>query len=212
MVTLVKHEWHQCDVQYTYELDLDTLAQIYPDMKKKELKALLKQIEKGEADIEDIVNDAWDNDVELEWDHQYDNMWTMSKGGYDVSYELGDEDSYHREPEPLPPTHKCTKCKWIGQSYDADWKYPTEGSDEEMTKICPYCESETELTEVGLQKQKEHEELMAQWAKEEEEALALEQSEESSSDVLELEAAFAELEKTVEEQKKIKKSKKSKKD
>ena len=31
MVTIVKHEWHSTDRQYTYELDEDTLSEIYPD-------------------------------------------------------------------------------------------------------------------------------------------------------------------------------------
>jgi len=39
MVTLVKHEWHQVDAQFAFELDMDKLAEIYPEMKKKELKS-----------------------------------------------------------------------------------------------------------------------------------------------------------------------------
>ena len=88
MVTLVKHEWHQVDSQFAFELDIDKLAEIYPDLKKKELKQLMKQIENGEADVETIINDAWENDVEIEWDRQYDDWWTDRKGGYDIDYEL----------------------------------------------------------------------------------------------------------------------------
>jgi len=31
MVTIDKHEWHQVDAQFAYELDDDTLREIYPD-------------------------------------------------------------------------------------------------------------------------------------------------------------------------------------
>ena len=46
MVTIVKHEWHSVDSQFAYELTEDDLSEIYPDLKKKEIKSLLKQIEK----------------------------------------------------------------------------------------------------------------------------------------------------------------------
>ena len=114
MVTIVKHEWHQVDSQFAYELDKDDLELIYPDMDEDELEKLWQEVESGEADIESIIQDAWNNDYEIEWDRQYDDWWTDRKGGYDITYEYGDEDSWHYEPPPPEPTHKCTKCKWIG--------------------------------------------------------------------------------------------------
>jgi hypothetical protein len=92
MVTLVKHEWHQVDSQFAIELDESLLAEIYPDLDEDELSSKMAQIESGEIDIEDLINDAMDNDVELEWDRQYDDWWTERKGGYEVTYELGDGD------------------------------------------------------------------------------------------------------------------------
>ena len=168
MVTIVKHEWHSHDRQYTHELDADTLGEIYPEMDEDEIANLLQQIENGEADIEDIINEAWNNDVELDWEFQYDDCWTDRKGGYEVTYELGDEDSYHHEPPPPEPTHKCTKCKWVGQSYDADWVWPEDETGmKEAKKVCPMCDSDTELTEVGLKEEKEKQERAAKWAQEE---------------------------------------------
>jgi hypothetical protein len=168
MVTLVKHEWHQVDSQFAYELDVDTLAEIYPDMKKRELKQLMKQIESGEADVEEIINEAWNNDIEIEWERQYDDWWTDRKGGYEITYELGDEDSWHHTPPPPEPTHKCTKCKWVGQSYDADWKWEDENGNryEESKKICPMCESDTKLTEQGLKEEADRAKWDAEWAAE----------------------------------------------
>jgi hypothetical protein len=92
MVTLVKHEWHQVDSQFALELDEATLAEIYPDLDEDEVSALMTQIESGEIDIEDIVNRAMDNDVELEWDRTYDDWWTERKGGFEVTYELGENE------------------------------------------------------------------------------------------------------------------------
>lgn len=165
MVTIVKHEWHQVDAQFAYELTEETLAEIYPDLKKKEIKKMLKDIENGEVDVETIINDAWENDVEIEWDRQYDDWWTDRKGGYEVTYELGDESSWV-DNTPPPPTHKCTKCKWTGQSYDADWWWPeehtTDDLETEAKKVCPYCESDIELTPEGVIKEEESKKRMAE--------------------------------------------------
>lgn len=166
MVTLVKHEWHQVDVQYAIEIDEAILAEIYPDLDEDEIATMLQQISDGEIDVEEVANDAYENDVELEWEHQYDDMWTMRKGGYDVTYELGDENSYHHEPEPPEPTHKCTKCKWTGQSYEADWFWPENPTNDdfevEAKKVCPYCESDIELTEHGIVEEEARKKRMAE--------------------------------------------------
>jgi hypothetical protein len=168
MVTIVKHEWHQHDRQYAIELDEALLSEIYPDKEEDEIKVILDGIADGTYDFEDVINDAYENDVEIEWDFQYDDCWTDRKGGYDVTYELGDEDSWHSEPEPAPHTHKCTKCKWTGQQYEADWQWEDKDGNtyDEAKKVCPYCESDTELTEAGIQAEKESAERTARWAKE----------------------------------------------
>lgn len=162
MVTLVKHEWHQHDRQYAIELDEDLLSEIYPDLDEEEIAAKLKDIENGEIEVEEVMNDAWDNDVEIEWDFQYDDCWTDRKGGYDITYELGNADSWV-EPEKAPEsTHKCTKCKWTGQSYDAEWVWPDEGQEGEAKKVCPMCDSELELTEHGKHQEEKRAKLMAE--------------------------------------------------
>jgi hypothetical protein len=116
VVTIVKHEWHQVDSQFAYELTKDTLEEIYPDMDEDELDQLWTDVEYGDADLDQILQDAWSNDVEIEWDRQYDDWWTDRKGGYDITYEYGDEDSWHHEPPPPEPTHKGPKWPWRGQS------------------------------------------------------------------------------------------------
>jgi hypothetical protein len=194
MVTLVKHEWHQVDRQYAFEVDIDLLAEIYPDMKKKELKQRLKELESEEYSIEDLIEDACQNDVEIEWEQQYEDCWTDRKGGYDVTYEVGDEHSWHKEPEPPAPTHKCTKCKWEGQSYDAEWIWEDlEGNHiDDPRKVCPYCESEVALTEAGIKEAEEKakwlEEFNEDWEKHADDT-------ELDEDVLALEEALREADK-----------------
>ena len=192
MVTIVKHEWHQHDRQYAIEIDEALLSEIYPDKEEDEIKVILDGIADGTYDYEDVINDAYENDVEIEWEFQYDDCWTDRKGGYDVTYELGDESSWHSEPEPPPHTHKCTKCKWTGQSYDAEWSWMDKDGAEidDPRKVCPYCESDTELTEAGIKDKKESDERTARWAKE---AVEEEDDEEEPIDASELEAALEEL-------------------
>lgn len=95
MVTLVKHEYHQVDSQFAFELDDKKLSEIYPNLSTDEISALLEKITNGEKPIDEIVEDAYNNDVDLEWEGQYDDWWTVRKGGYEVIYELGDESSWH---------------------------------------------------------------------------------------------------------------------
>lgn len=90
MVKLIKHEWHSVDSQFTFELDLDKLQEIYPDASDKELKKMLKDIKKGEYDIETLMNDAMDNSVDIDWEREYDDWWSERKGGYEVTYEVDD--------------------------------------------------------------------------------------------------------------------------
>jgi len=189
MVTIVKHEWHQHDRQYAIEIDEELLGEIYPDLDEDEIKQKLADIELGEVDYEEVFSDAMENDVEIDWEFQYDDCWTDRKGGYDVTYELGDESSWVVEPEPAPHTHKCTNCKWTGQSYDAEWSWVDKNGTEidEPRKVCPYCESDTELTEAGVIAEKESAERTARWAKETAE------DDEELVDEAELEEALEEL-------------------
>lgn len=154
MVTIVKHEWHQHDRQYAIELDEGLLREIYPDLDEAEIAAKLQEITNGEIDIEDVINDANENGVEIEWDFQYDDCWTDRKGGYEITYELGDENSW-TEPEKEPePTRKCTKCRWTGQGYATRTVCLNESGDilpddsEEEYKstkeVCPMCDSDVE--------------------------------------------------------------------
>ena len=174
MVTLVKHEWHQVDSQFALELDEALLSEIYPDLDDDEIANMLEQIENGEISVDEVVEAAYDNDVELNWDRQYDDWWTDRKGGYDVTYELGDESSWHEPDAPPEPTHKCTKCRWTGSKYETANQYLREDgsvisdyfeSDEDSHStrdVCPMCDSDVELTEEGQKREEEYKKLMAE--------------------------------------------------
>lgn len=185
MVTIVKHEWHQHDRQYAIELDEALLSEIYPDLDEDEIAQKLADIESGEVDYEEVINDAYENDVEIQWDFQYDDCWTDRKGGYEVTYELGDESSWVAPDTPPEPTHKCTKCKWTGQSYEAEWQWQDEAGAEldEARHVCPMCESELELTEHGVTEEETKKKRMAEI-----DAMLAETDEEA-----ELEAEFEDL-------------------
>jgi hypothetical protein len=191
MVTIVKHEWHQHDRQYAIEIDEALLSEIYPDKEEDEIKVILDGIADGTYDYEDVLNDANDNDVDIEWEFQYDDCWTDRKGGYDVTYELGDESSWHIEPEPPKPTHKCSNCKWVGQSYDAEWTWVYKGGKklDEAVKTCPMCDSNLVLTEAGILEETARKEREAKWKEEE----MLDEEDEVLVDEAELEEALEEL-------------------
>ena len=88
MVQIVKHEWHQVDRQFLFDLDLDTLQKIFPDKTKKDLKLTIKSIEKNEVDLETLLQIAHDNGVDIDWEPDYDDWWTERKGGYEVTFEV----------------------------------------------------------------------------------------------------------------------------
>ena len=178
MVTIVKHEWHQHDRQYAIELDENLLREIYPDHDDDEIASLLEELENNEADIDEILSDAYDNDIEIEWDFQYDDCWTDRKGGYEVTYEYGDEDSWVEPDKEPEPTHKCTKCRWTGQSYNTltqhlredgtviEDYYSSEEESDTTKDVCPMCDSDVELTEVGVKEEVERKEREERWARE----------------------------------------------
>jgi len=88
MVQVMKHEWHQVDAQYLAEIDEDLLSEIYPDLDEDEIAAKMADLESGEITVDEIMEDAWENDVEIQWDSHYEDWWTSRKGGYEVTYDI----------------------------------------------------------------------------------------------------------------------------
>ena len=67
MVTIVKHEWHQVDRQYAYEMDEDILSEIYPDHDEDAIKNMLAGLADGSISIEDVLDEAQENDVDIDF-------------------------------------------------------------------------------------------------------------------------------------------------
>jgi len=169
MVTVVKSEWHQVEKRYGIEIDADMLTEIYPELDEDEIEAKLAQLESGEEDVEEVINEAWNNNVDIDWDYlNEDDWWTDRKGGYEVTYKV--EKWEVHEDYVSPVTHKCTKCKWTGTQYDAAWSWVDSDGNEidDPIKICPMCDSATELTEVGVEEAAKDAANKAKWAKIEE--------------------------------------------
>lgn len=93
MVTLVKSEWHSVEKRYGFEIDEDVLNEIYPDATVEEIEQKLKDLESGNLDPHDVMDDAREEGVDIEWDWlDEDDWWTDRKGGYDVTYEVVNDD------------------------------------------------------------------------------------------------------------------------
>lgn len=91
MVMIVKSEWHSVEKRYGFEVDESVLSEIYPDSDEKEIKKILKEMKSGERSVDDVVEAAFEADVDIDWDWlDEDDWWTDRKGGYDVTYELGE--------------------------------------------------------------------------------------------------------------------------
>lgn len=89
MVTVVKSEWHQVERRYSIEIDEDVLSTIYPDKEEAEITQMLSDLQSGTIDAEEIMDAAWDEgvDMDFEWLDE-DDWWTDRKGGYEVTYEV----------------------------------------------------------------------------------------------------------------------------
>jgi hypothetical protein len=87
MVRVIKSEWHQVEKRYGLDIDEDVLSEIYPDSTEEEIANMILQLQNGELDIETVMEDAYNCDVDFDWDWlDEDDWWTDRKGGYEVTY------------------------------------------------------------------------------------------------------------------------------
>jgi len=201
MVSVVKSEWHQVEKRYGIVIDADMLTEIYPELDEDEIAAKLAQLESGEEDVEEVLNEAWNNDVDIEWDYlNEDDWWTDRKGGYEITYTV--EEWKVHEDYVSPITHKCTHCKWTGSQYDAQWAWVDKDGKEldEAVKICPMCDSSLELTEVGVEEAAKDAANKAKWAKIEDKEELSEESDKHEEQVAAKWPFEEELDKEMEEE------------
>jgi len=92
MATIVKSEWHQVEKRYNMEITVDDVMAVY-DLEEDEAQEIYDQIVAGEYDIEQFMDDARENDIWFDFDWMdEDDWWTDRKGGYEVTYEVIEND------------------------------------------------------------------------------------------------------------------------
>lgn len=92
MVQVVKSEWHSVEKRYGFEIDEDVLNEIYPDATVEEIEQKLKDLVSGDLSIDELINDAREEGVDIDWHWlDEDDWWTDRKGGYEVTYEVINE-------------------------------------------------------------------------------------------------------------------------
>jgi uncharacterized protein YciU (UPF0263 family) len=90
MVQVVKSEWHQVEKRYGIEIDRDLFGEIYSDIEDEaEIDLMYLQFENGQLSVDEVIEKAWEEDVDLDWEYlDEDDWWTDRKGGYEVTYEV----------------------------------------------------------------------------------------------------------------------------
>ena len=89
---IIKSEWHSVEKRYAIDIDENVINEIYEDATVEEIEEIMRQLKEGELDASTVSEDAWTNDVTIDWDWlDEDDWWTDRKGGYDVTYEIDGE-------------------------------------------------------------------------------------------------------------------------
>ena len=89
---IIKSEWHSVERRYAIDIDEDLINEIYEDATVEEVEEIVRQLKEGELNASTVIEDAWTNDVDFDWDWlDEDDWWTDRKGGYDVTYEIDGE-------------------------------------------------------------------------------------------------------------------------
>ena len=67
--------------------------EIYPDATVEEIEQKMVDLTTGDLCIDDVINDAWEEGVDIDWEWlDEDDWWTDRKGGYDVTYAINEDE------------------------------------------------------------------------------------------------------------------------
>ena len=89
---VIKSEWHQVEKPYAIDIDENLINEIYEDATVEEVEEIVRQLKDGELEASSVIEDAFTNDVDIDWDWlDEDDWWTDRKGGYDVTYEIAND-------------------------------------------------------------------------------------------------------------------------
>jgi len=85
-IRFTENEWHQTKIANQKEVELEMLTEI--GVTEDEFVGFL------EDDVDDLSDEKQDaiNNLIMDLDtlDSYEDMWTMRKGGFDTTYELGE--------------------------------------------------------------------------------------------------------------------------
>jgi hypothetical protein len=89
---VIKSEWHQVEKRYAIDIDENLINEIYQDATVEEVEEIIRQLQEGELEASSVIEDAYTNDVTIDWDWlDEDDWWTDRKGGYDVTYDISND-------------------------------------------------------------------------------------------------------------------------
>jgi hypothetical protein len=89
---VIKSEWHQVEKRYAIDIDENLVNEIYQDATVEEVEEVIRQLKDGELEASSVIEDAFTNSVDIDWDWlDEDDWWTDRKGGYDVTYEISND-------------------------------------------------------------------------------------------------------------------------
>jgi hypothetical protein len=92
MMRVIKSEWHQVEKRYAIDIDENIINEIYQDATVEEVEEVIRQLQEGELEASSVIEDAYTNDITIDWDWlDEDDWWTDRKGGYDVTYEISND-------------------------------------------------------------------------------------------------------------------------
>lgn len=85
-IRFIENEWHQTKIANQKEVELEQLTEI--GVTEEEFMDFIDGEEDNlSEEKQDAINDLI---MDLDTLDQYEDMWTMRKGGFDTTYELGE--------------------------------------------------------------------------------------------------------------------------
>ena len=85
-IRFIENEWHQTKIANQKEVETEMLTEI--GVTEEEFMSFLEdEIEELSDDKQDAINNLI---MDLDTLDSYEDMWTMRKGGFETTYELGE--------------------------------------------------------------------------------------------------------------------------
>jgi hypothetical protein len=85
-IRIIENEWHQTKIANQKEVEAEMLTEI--GVTEEEFMCFLEdEFEELSDDKQDAINNLI---MDLDTLDSYEDMWTMRKGGFDTTYELGE--------------------------------------------------------------------------------------------------------------------------